>query len=56
MIIVGLQVVGGGIGNMVCVNNVVAVCATLGIIGVEGKLITTKAILMPGFAMVAKAY
>jgi len=46
VLIVGLQVVGGGIGNMVCVNNVVAVCATLGIIGVEGKLIRRNAIPM----------
>lgn len=37
--IVTLQVIGGGIGNMICINNVVAVCATVGVIGVEGKLI-----------------
>ena len=42
-IIVALQVVGGGIGNMVCVNNVVAVCATLNISGVEGRLIRRNA-------------
>jgi len=45
-IIVALQVIGGGIGNMVCVNNVVAVCATLGIIGAEGKLIRRNALPM----------
>ena len=45
-IIVALQVVGGGIGNMVCVNNVVAVCATLGIVGVEGSLIRRNALPM----------
>ncbi|MDC7242544.1 MAG: L-lactate permease [Sphaerochaetaceae bacterium] len=38
-IIVALQVVGGGIGNMICINNIVAVCATVGVVGVEGKLI-----------------
>ena len=43
---VALQVIGGGIGNMVCVNNVVAVCATLGIIGAEGKLIRRNALPM----------
>lgn len=42
--IVALQVVGGGIGNMVCVNNVVAVCATVGVVGIEGKIIKRNAI------------
>jgi lactate permease len=37
---------GGGIGNMVCVNNVVAACATVGVIGMEGKLIRRNAIPM----------
>jgi lactate permease len=37
--IIALQCVGGGIGNMICVNNVVAACATVGANGVEGKLI-----------------
>ena len=31
---------------MVCINNAVAVCATLGIIGSEGKLIKTNVIPM----------
>lgn len=47
VLIVAMQVIGGGIGNMICVNNVVAVCATLGIIGVEGKLIRRNA--LPAF-------
>ena len=34
-----LQNVGGAIGNMICVNNVVAACATVGVSGVEGKII-----------------
>jgi len=38
-IIVALQIVGGGIGNMICVNNVIAVSATVGISGKEGQLI-----------------
>lgn len=38
LVIVSLQVVAGGIGNMICVNNIVAVCATVDINGVEGKL------------------
>lgn len=44
ILVVAMQVIGGGIGNMICVNNVVAVCATLGIIGVEGKLIRRNAV------------
>jgi len=34
-----LQVIGGAVGNMICVNNVVAVCATVGTIGAEGTII-----------------
>ena len=41
LVIVALQNQGGAIGNMVCINNIVAVCATTGISGVEGKLIRT---------------
>ncbi len=44
--IVSMQITGGAIGNMVCINNAVAVCATLGIIGSEGKLIKTNVIPM----------
>ena len=39
VLILSLQIVGGAIGNMICVNNVVAACATVGAIGVEGLLI-----------------
>jgi lactate permease len=38
-IIVALQGVGGAVGNMICVHNVVAVAATVGIIGKEGSVI-----------------
>lgn len=37
--ILALQIVGGGIGTAICVNSAVAVSATLGTIGEEGKLI-----------------
>ncbi len=40
-----LQVIGGAIGNMICINNIVAVCATCGTIGSEGRLIKTN--MMP---------
>ncbi len=36
---VALQAVGGAAGNMICVHNVVAACATVGLLGVEGLLI-----------------
>lgn len=43
-IIVAANTVGGSIGNMVCVNNVVAACATAGTAGKEGKIIRINAI------------
>ncbi|HPY94010.1 MAG TPA: L-lactate permease [Clostridia bacterium] len=42
VLIVALQIMGGAIGNMICVNNVVAVSATVAIDGKEGKLISTN--------------
>lgn len=44
LVIVTLQNQGGAVGNMICINNIVAVCATTGISGVEGKLIRTNSI------------
>ncbi len=43
-IIVAANTVGGSIGNMICVNNVVAACATAGTAGREGKIIRVNAI------------
>lgn len=43
-IIVAANTVGGGIGNMICVNNVVAACATAETTGKEGKIIRVNAI------------
>lgn len=43
-IIVAANTVGGSIGNMICVNNVVAACATAGTAGKEGKIIRINAI------------
>ena len=37
--VVGLQVVGGAAGNMICVHNVVAAAATVGLMGKEGLLV-----------------
>ena len=43
---VAMQNIGGAVGNMTCVNNVVAVCATVGTPGSEGMLIRRNAIPM----------
>ncbi len=47
VLITAMQGIGSGIGNMICVNNVVAVAATVGCIGAEGKIIRTNA--LPAF-------
>lgn len=40
IIIIALQNVGGAVGNMICVNNIVAACATVGLLGKgEGKIL-----------------
>lgn len=46
VMVVAMQIIGGAIGNMVCVNNVVAVCATVGTHGKEGKIIRTNLLPM----------
>ena len=38
-IVVALQVVGGSMGNMVCVHNIVAASAVVGLVGKEGLII-----------------
>ncbi len=55
LLMVTLQVVGGPIGNMVCVNNVVAVCATAGIANAEGLLIRRNALPCAVYAACAAA-
>ena len=39
IVVLALQNIGGAAGNMICVNNVVAVCATTGVGGNEGRII-----------------
>jgi len=46
ILVVSLQNVGGALGNMICVHNIIAVCATVGLIGVEGLLIKRNLIPM----------
>ena len=38
-LILALQSVGGAIGNMICIHNIVAVCSILGLRQVEGKIL-----------------
>lgn len=43
-IIISLQNVGGSIGNMIAVHNIIAACATVGLVGVEGILLKRNVI------------
>jgi lactate permease len=43
---VSMQNIGGAMGNMICVHNVIAACATVGLVGVEGLLIKRNLIPM----------
>lgn len=38
-IIVAAQAVGGAMGNMICVHNIVAACAVVGLSGREGEVL-----------------
>jgi lactate permease len=51
-IIVAMQSVGGAFGNMICVHNVIAACATVGLVGVEGLLIRRNLIPMTLYGLV----
>lgn len=44
-LIVAAQAVGGGMGNMICIHNIVAVCAVVGLAGREGMIL--KRTFMP---------
>lgn len=44
VLVVAMQVIGGAVGNIICINNVVAVCATVNTAGQEGKIIKTNLI------------
>jgi lactate permease len=46
ILIVALQNIGGAFGNMICVHNIIAACATVGLVGVEGILIKRNLIPM----------
>ena len=51
--ILALQSVGGAMGNMVCINNIVAVCSILGIFNQEGTIIKRTVIPMLIYGVIA---
>ena len=53
LVILGLQAVGGAAGNMICVHNVVAASATVGLVGSEGALIRKTIMPMLYYLLVA---
>jgi lactate permease len=53
VLIVALQNIGGAFGNMICVHNVIAACATVGLVGVEGILIKRNLIPMTVYGITA---
>ena len=52
-IVVALQAVGGAMGNMVCIHNIVAASATVGLVGMEGMLIRRNALPLLVYGLVA---
>ena len=38
-VILAAQAAGGAMGNMICIHNIVAACAVLGMIGHEGSIL-----------------
>ncbi len=52
-IVVALQAVGGAAGNMICVHNVVAASATVGLLGKEGSVIRKTLLPMAWYAIFA---
>jgi lactate permease len=53
--IVALQAVGGAAGNVICVHNVVAACAVVGLIGKEGDVIRITVFVFLYYIFVAGA-
>jgi lactate permease len=51
--IVALQAVGGAAGNMICVHNVVAASAVVGLLGKEGTIIRTTVFPFMYYALLA---
>ncbi len=53
--ILALQSVGAAMGNMVCINNIVAVCSILGVAGQEGAILKRTVVPMVVYGLVAAA-
>lgn len=51
--IMALQNVGGALGNMIAVHNIIAACATVGLVGLEGELLRRNAIPVLILAFIA---
>jgi lactate permease len=51
--VVALQAVGGAAGNTICVHNVVAACAVVGLVGREGDIIRITALVFAYYITVA---
>ena len=51
--ILAAQSVGGAMGNMVCINNIVAVCSVLGLSNVEGRILKKTALPMLLYGAIA---
>ena len=52
-LILALQSVGGAMGNMVCINNIVAVSSVLNIQNKEGTIIKTTIVPMVVYGIIA---
>ena len=52
-LVLSLQSVGAAMGNMVCVNNIVAVCSILGIANKEGWILKRTVVPMLAYATIA---
>ncbi len=55
-IVLSLQSVGGAMGNMVCINNIVAVCTILGIANREGFILKRTILPMIAYALIAALF
>ena len=53
VLVLALQNIGGAAGNMICVNNVVAACATTGVSGCEGRIIRINLVPCLVYCLVA---
>jgi len=54
--IVALQAVGGAAGNVICVHNVVAACAVVGLVGREGDVIRLTGVVFAYYVLAAATW